>query len=113
MMDFNRDVITIRYYSDSWGPFVFDFTDALPDGETLSSVTVRSFLGRVKSSTDILSLPESTNNLVDIAVIDGNSVGVKLQYPGAAFAGNHSLVFEIQTSSGGKHAFFFYKVDVE
>lgn len=113
MMDFNQGEIVVRYYSDLWGPFSFNFSDALPDGDMIVDCTVRSFFGRVKASTDILSLTETTSDLIDGTLASGTSVDVKLQYPGASLEGKHSLVFEVTTIAGAKHSFFFYKVVVE
>jgi len=112
-MDFPLGTILIRYYSDQWGPFVFDFSDAIPDGETITACNIRSFFGKVRFSDHINDFTESTTNLVDSSQVENNTVKVRLQYPGELLKGNHSLVFEVTTASGGKHSFFFYKVVVE
>ena len=67
-MDFEAGTIVIRYSSTDYGPHAFDLENALPSGATLSSVTVRSFVGRVTEDDDLTDETESTSELIDAAL---------------------------------------------
>jgi len=119
----NETNIECSYYLDLWGPYLFTFPiattasandGAIAFGDTISSVTVRAFLGNItrKSTladeTEIATLidPDFTPD-----VLGTNQVRVKLQYPGIAYKGEKAtLIFEIDAAAGGKKDFYFQYV---
>jgi len=127
MADFTQQSIEIRYNTDLWGPYKFAFppcsTAALNDGvipfgATISSVTVRAFVGNVKSSSDIDDFTEISANIIDpgyTPAVDGNTnVLVKFQYPGPTYDGNKvTLIFELTLSTSAVHPFFFQYLKVK
>lgn len=113
MSDFEYGQIEVRYNSSSWGPFIFDFTDSIPSGTTISTVVVRSFLDKVDPGEDLPTDKESTSYLVDgnkSTVIGDAMIAVYLNYPGSDREGNHTLLFEVTLNNGGTHPFYFWKV---
>ena len=119
-VDFPKKTIDVRYATENYGPYNFDFEDALPGGINLVNVNIRSFLGIITENSDLSAETESTTELVDsaLSVINGNhTVDLFLNYPStAAYIGqNHTLVFEVTTSAAGNtatHAFYFHRVKV-
>jgi len=115
MSDFEFGEIEVRYKSTSWGPWGFDFSDALPEGSVIASVTIRSFLGKIDPGEELTGFTESTTELIDAVKslpIGDKLVAVYFNYPGAALEGNHSLIFEVTLVGGAQHPFYFYKVKV-
>jgi len=110
-MDFPNDTIEIRYFSDEWGPFRFDFSDSLPDGTALSSCDVKCYTGKVKPGDDLTT--EITEDIIDTVTVHTDAVSVTFQYPGDTYKGtSNTLLFEVTLDSGAKHVFYFYKVKV-
>ena len=99
--------IYIRSFADQWGPFAFDFSEALPPGTnvTISSVVVKSFLNKV----------DTTSHLIESGTvsIDVDQVSLNLQYPSSAYHGLHTLVFETTFSTGAMQSYLFGYVVVE
>ena len=115
--DFPKSTIDVRYATTDYGPYNFDFEDALPSDIELSSVTIRSFAGNVTQDDDLSGETESTSELIDSvkSVINGKyTVDVYFDYPStAAYIGqSHTLIFEITANNGGIHPFYFYRVKV-
>jgi hypothetical protein len=118
--EFEAGKITIQLEADRWGPYTFDFEEGLPAGRTLSSVSVKSYLGRVKpKDSDVLSnFTETTSELIDEAVLLSDYVvSVYFDRPSSADYINqkHSLVFEVTmdaSGGGGTHTAFYYQVEV-
>jgi hypothetical protein len=116
-MDFETGRIEIGHNASGWGPFTFDFSDGLPDGINISSVTVKSYLGRVGKDDDLSAETETTSELVaTAATVSSNVVSVFLTLPSTSsyFDAAHSLVFEYTTDNvqAGTHSAFFYRVQV-
>jgi hypothetical protein len=117
-MDFDKTKIEIRYNSTDYGPFKFDFTNAIPSGTTLSSVTVKSYLGKVNPEDALASETDTSSELVDTVktvVSSSYIVSVYFNYPTtAAYKSDvaHTLIFEITLSNSAKHAYYFYEVRV-
>ena len=106
--DFPTFKIEVRYNSLDYGPFSFDFEDACPSGVTVSSATVRSFLGKYDTDDDLSDFTETTSELVDTAktAVSGNyTVNVYFNFPGTSTNQDlkHTLVFEITFSNSGTH----------
>lgn len=115
-MDFEKKTIEVRYFSTDFGPHVFDFEKGIPEGLTLSSVTVRSWLGQFEPDDDLTAALESTDDLIDAAktAVSGDyGVAVYFNYPGASWAGKHTLVFQITLSNDADHPYYFYCVLVK
>lgn len=116
--DFDQGEILVRYYSDLWGGYSFNFASALPSGASLASCTVRAFIGNVKPSSDLEDFTEVTALLIDPAytpaTFDLTKVLVKFQYPGVTYANQKaSLVFECKTDNAAKHPFIFKYVKIQ
>lgn len=116
--------IEIRYNSDDWGPYLFDFEDFLPSGHTLASAWVRAFQGK-KKPTDTYASPTGASGLfTDVSsllidpdyspsVIGNYEVAVKFKFPGDSYKGEKfTLVFSITTDGGADHPFYFHSVKV-
>jgi len=86
MADFDKTKIDIRYYSDEWGVYSFNFSPGLPTGSTLATpIYVQGWIGNV-GPTSTLASETMVENLIDpeftIATYDGpTNVILKLQYP--------------------------------
>lgn len=120
-MDFETDHVDIdlRYYSDDWGPFSFELSDALPSGDTLSAVTVKAYLGQVKPTATLSQETDMSSEIIDPdytpQVSDDTKVLVKFKYPASVstYKGKKAtLIFEITTAAGAKHAFYFHSVRI-
>ena len=122
----NTTNIECSYYLDLWGPYLFTFPiataagandGAIAFGDTISSVTVRAFLGNITRKSTLASETEISALLIDPDfdpdVLGNNVVRVKLQYPGAAYKGQKAtLIFEIDATAGGKKDFYFQYVRI-
>jgi hypothetical protein len=106
MLDFQVCSIDINSSSANWGPFSFDFTKGLPPGDALAAATVTS---TAPNGSD------STSALIDAGSVQvtGSVVSLRLQFPGAAMVGNHTLQFALTLASGARHRFGFGYVLVE
>ena len=127
MTDFdNTTNIECGYYVDLWGPYYFTFPiatsatandGAIPYNDTLSTVTVRAFLGKVTRRSTLSDETEISSLIIDPSytpdVLAPNIARVKIQYPGAAYKGQRvTLIFEITTATGGKRDFYFHYIRV-
>lgn len=119
MPDFNRGKIEIRFASTDYGPFRFDFTDALPTGATIDSISVTSYLGRIKSTdVPITAETETGSELIDASATEVHGtleVDVYFNYPTTpAWIGNviHTLVFTLTLDNGAIHCYYFNDVVV-
>lgn len=113
MPDFPKKIIEIRYATDSWGPHNFDLEKAIPSGTSISSVVVKSYLGKVDKGTDLSAETETTSELIDAIQslpISATVVSCYFDYPvTAAWQGQkHTLVFEITLDNGAVHPFFHH-----
>ena len=116
-MDFESGRIEIGENATDWGPFTFDFDDGLPDGINISSVTVKSYLGRVSKSNDLSDETETSAELVPTAAtVSASIVSVWFTLPTttAWLDAAHTLVFEFTTDNtqAGTHVAYFYRVQV-
>ena len=116
-MEFETGRIEIGHNASDWGPFTFDFTDGLPTGISISSVTVKSYLGRVRPSDDLTDETETTSELITTAAtVSSSIVSVLFSLPTTAawLDVDHTLVFEFVTdnSQAGTHSAYFYRVQV-
>ncbi|MCG7852757.1 MAG: hypothetical protein MIO92_09565 [Methanosarcinaceae archaeon] len=109
--------IEVMYYTDLWGVYSFDFSNALPIGDTISAVTVEAYVGNVTHKSNLSEFTDISILLIDPAyapqIVDSTKVYVKFQYPGSDYANQKaSLIFEITTDSGAKHPFYFKYVKI-
>ena len=109
--------IDVMYYTDLWGVYSFDFSDALPTGDTISAVTVEAYVGNVTHKSNLSEFTDISILLIDPAyvpqIVDNTKVYVKFQYPGSDYANQKaSLIFEITTDSLAKHPFYFKYVKI-
>jgi len=115
-MDFLRsDNIEIRYFSDAWGPFVFDFADAIPDGDSIDTVDVKAYEGIIRPSDAVAGWDEITDLVEAAPSVVGTTIEVTLQYPTDTTLKNTraTLVFELTMTSGAKHPFFFHHINIK
>jgi hypothetical protein len=119
-IEFESGQITIQADASKWGPFTFDFTDALPEGRTLASVSAKTYLGRVKpGDSDVLSTKtDTTSELIYSAAASSDTVvSVYFNRPTTSTYVNekHTLVLTFTldaTGGGGTHSAFFYSINV-
>ncbi len=123
MADFEAIDIKINHYSDNWGPFIFHVPSAtsqiandglIPFESTLSSVTVRAFVGIIKNGAILANYPEITTELIDSdvpPVTEANLIRIYFNYPGVTYKTKKiTIVFESILNTGAKQAFFFNSV---
>ena len=126
MADFESSEISVRYFTDLWGVYRFQFptcTSAtandgvIPFGDSISSVDVKAYIGNVGPKSDLGEFTAISASLIDPAYapqVDGEFILVKFQYPGSWRAGEKcTLIFEITTSAAGKYPFFFKYVKIQ
>ena len=122
-MDFrHKKNIEIRALTDNWGPFPFDFSDAIPEGDTISSVTVTGYAGKVMpDDATIVAAAMAFVGVTEIPLIDtdytpvisGAEVSIKLCYPGDAYKGQATIVFLVELTGTGVYPFFYHGVRVK
>jgi hypothetical protein len=94
-------LIAVNSETSYWGPFSFNFAAVVPPGDSLTSVSATSsFLPAVVDSSAALISAGSV-------IVSGNSVALRLQYPGAAFIGSHELIFMLRFASGAQQGVKF------
>lgn len=107
-MDFDTD-IELRDTMVNWGPWTFDFTNGMPSGITIQSVTAAVYEGRLTDSDDIAGATE-ISGVVDAATLSSDYiVAVRMTHPGT-YEGNATLVFTITGSNGGVYPFIAYRL---
>ena len=119
-LEFAAGKVSIQLDADRWGPYTYDFETGIPAGRTLASVTVKSYLGRVKpKDSDIIdTFEETTSELIDTLSLTSDYVAsVYFDRPTTESYINakHSLVFTITLDAaggGGVHTAFYYQVEV-
>ena len=116
-MDFRtHEDLEIRYYTDEWAPFYFDFVDSIPSGSVLSAVTVEAYSGKVTPRSDLAAETEVTATIIDgdyvPTILDDTFVVVKFQYAAARKGEKATLIFKLTLDTGGMHPFYFYPVKV-
>lgn len=116
-IEFEQDIISIQSNASDWGPFVFDFTGALPTDLYVTACTVKSYLGRVKpdDSDDLASETETTSELVGTtSVSTQTTVSVQFNRPTTAAYINvsHTLVFNFTITGGATHSAYYYRVKI-
>jgi hypothetical protein len=118
--------IEVGYNTDLWGPYGFKFPicssetandGMIPYGDTIASVNVRGFQGKVTRKSTLSEETEITN-LVDPddapeINVDKDKVSLKLQYPGVTYKGQKAtLIFELTLTSGATKSFYFQYVRI-
>jgi len=96
---FYEHTIIIQPFADAIGPYKFDLSPALPEGDGIASVAVKADLDGVDTTADLISSSSEAANVVS----------VYFKYPTGKL-GNHKLVFEYTLDSGAKHQATFYSV---
>jgi len=122
----NTTDIECSYFMDLWGPYMFTFPiatsatanyGAITYLDTIDSVTVRAFTGKVNKKSTLSEETEITTDLIDPDyppnVLGDNVVRVKLQYPGTTYKNQKAtLIFEITATALGKKDFYFHYVRI-
>ena len=110
--------IDLRYFSDNWGPFNFDFTNLLPSGATVTACEVKAYLGAATAKSDLSTFDDISSEIIDPdhapAVAEDTHINMWFKYPAdTTLKGERaSLVFEITTDSGAQHPFYFQSVNI-
>jgi len=99
------------------GPYTFSFNQAIPHlSVTIAAVTVKAYSGKVRPKDSLDDFTEITSSLIDPdypIVANGTDVYIKFQWPGDDYKGTKAtLVFELTFSSGAKHPFYFYALEI-
>lgn len=119
-IEFISGKITIQADAASWGPFTFDFDGGIPEGRTIASAVVKTYLGKVKpADSDVLDEEtETTSELIDSNEMSSDLVvSVYFNRPTTEAYINvkHSIVMTFTLDAaggGGTHSAFFYSIDV-
>lgn len=116
-IEFEQGKICVQSNAAEWGPFNFNFTDALPDEKAITGCTVVSYLGRVKpDDSDILATETlTTAELIGTTAVASDAVvTVQFNRPTTAawINASHTLVFNFTITGGGTHSAYFYRVEV-
>jgi len=117
-VEFIQGRICIQSNASEWGPFNFNFADALPADKVLTVISVKSYLGRVKpDDSDILAtFTETTSELIGTTAIVSSDSTVAVQFnrptTPAWINASHSLVFNFTITGGGTHSAYYYRVEV-
>ncbi len=114
-MDFNV-LIDLRYSTDEWGPFSIDLDRGLPEGESVSDVTIKAFSGRIFPTDSISGLTDIAAQIIETGSIinTGTQIQWKMQYPSDSTLKDTkaTLIFEVTTTGGGEHPFYLYAVRI-
>ena len=110
--------INVGYYTDNWGSYIFPFTNKLPAGDVLSSVTVKAYKGaNIDRTANLSTYVSLTTSLIEASPVissSGLNVAVKFQWPTSTYKGSTAtIVFEITTASSAKHTFYHHHVVVQ
>ena len=118
MADFPfTETIELRYFTDLWGTYLFEFENAIPAADPIVSVTVKAYIGSVKSSSTLSGFTDVSANIIDPGhapqIQNDTQVLVWMQYPGATYKDEKvTLIFELTLNSGAKHPLFFPYIKV-
>ena len=126
MADFDEQSIDIRYFTDLWGPFLFNFpacTSAIandgviPYSASIATVSVCAYIGNVKPLSNLSGFTDITSDIIDPAytpvVQDSVNISVKFQYPGDTYKGEKvTVIFQLSLDTGATHPFYFQYLKV-
>jgi hypothetical protein len=117
MADFDRFKIRIHQATVDYGPFKFDFEDgALPDGTTISAISLKSYLGHVNPKDVLTDETDTTDELIDAVetvVSTDFIISAYFNYPTTStYIGGvkHTLVFNLTLDNGAEHSYYAYYV---
>lgn len=114
-MEFETGLIEVGHTASKWGPFAFDFEDGLPSGVTISSASVKSYLGRVTKTDKLSDETETTSELINSSALASSyvvNVFFDLPTTSTYLGDSHTVVFELTLSNAGTHSAYFYRVKV-
>jgi len=101
---FDEEEILVQPYSEKMGPFTFDLGPLLPTGDSISSVTVKTYdTSGVETTTDLINGTPTES---------GDVVTIYFDYPGSSNEGRHKITFEYETANGMKDEADFWCVRV-
>jgi hypothetical protein len=117
MADFPQDIIELRYFSDNWGPFSFNFGNLLPPGLNLSHIDLKVYVGDVNPASNLSEATEITDEIIDsdmLPLIDKNTVLVYFKYPtsGNLKGVKATLLFEFTLDTPARHVAYFQYVKI-
>ena len=112
IFDFPEMSLKITPVTTSWGPFLFNFWNAIPRpyDDPVTAVTAQSYL-----YTNGMPGIETTSALISSSAMSEapNIFEVWFEHPGAELAGLHVLKFFVTLQSGGTNNFWFGFVEVQ
>lgn len=116
--DFTLGSIDIRYSTDNFGPFTFEFENSIPSGDSIASVAVAAYSGNVKPKSTLSDFTEITDLLIDTDVapsVFGSIVSVYFSYPGDDYKGTKAtLIFTLTFNNNtGVHPYYFRYVHIK
>lgn len=89
--------LKLRIGDDAWGPFSFGVSKKLPDGVTVASVEISSYLNGETPDKEIVKSGSP-------AVVDDTTVKAKFQAPSGAETGNYWVDIKLTLSDSSiKH----------
>jgi len=116
MSDFQATTIELRYGTDNWGPYEFDFTDLVPEGLSIDSVDVKAYVGIVKPSADLSDETEITSDIIDddvVPSVSNNVVSVYFCYSETYKGEKATLIFYVTSTTGAVYPFYFNSVVIK
>ena len=124
MSDWHEFIITIGPNTDLWGPYLFRLSicssetvndGKIPFGDSIASVVVKAYTGRVVLGTH-LDLHTEITDLIDpdytIIIYNGDTIKMKFQHPSGTYTGKVTLVFNVTLTSGGTKTFYFQYIKI-
>lgn len=112
-LDFRQENILIRPGTDKWGPYSFDFSNALPPGTIISNVTATAYM---KTGSDTWSEKPELIEPGTISITGNTTIQLKLQGTGTSgplATGWYFLQIVLTLDSGAVHPFIFGVIKVE
>lgn len=107
-MDFKYSgVIELRDGIDYWGPYSFDLTNILPSGQSVSSVSIEIYEGKVTENNYVSSMTDISSSVIDHSEVSLDSILLYFKYPGSSYKGsNLSIRFLVSTNIPGITNYF-------
>ena len=107
-MDFKYSgIIELRDGVDYWGPYSFDMTKLLPSGQSVSSVSIEVYEGKITEKNYESSLVDISSFVIDSYDVSLDHILIYFQYPGSVYKESHlSIRFLISTNLSGVTNYF-------
>ena len=112
-LSFDVGVIAVGPTAVLWGPYQFDLTSKIPDGDTISSAVVKTFLDDEDAEGRVGT--DSSSGLVDTSsgTVSGVYVSAKFKYNATYKNTKHLVRLDVVFESGAKNSFYYGYVKVD